>query len=398
MIDKNLIKGSLVLLIAFNIFNFINFMFHFFMARFLTLAEFGILSTLLSILYIFGVFSESIQLIITKYTTETDDKGKIKNILKKTIKKSAVVSGILFFVYLIIAIPLSNILEIDYLLLGLNGLMIFGYFMIPITRGAMQGQKKFASLGVSMMLEASVRIIFAIILVFAGWKVYGAVIGTILGIASAFFISLFVLRGTFKAKEKPSEVSGIYSYSKPAFFIILTILAFYSIDVIIARIFFSPEVAGEYSIASILAKTIFLATQPIARAMFPLSIQDKARKKENGVFRTSIILLFMAIFCALVLFFFFPEFIIKVFSGKTASLASAILIYLAIGVSLLSITNLVLLHKLSIGKTKNYWFLGIFVIIEVITLSYFATDLYRFSIAFVFSSAAFLYGSLMVDR
>jgi len=67
-LNKALIGGSLVLLITFNIFNLLNFIFHFAMVRMLTVVEYGVLASLFMIIYMMTVFSESIQLVITKYT------------------------------------------------------------------------------------------------------------------------------------------------------------------------------------------------------------------------------------------------------------------------------------------------------------------------------------------
>ena len=53
-LNKSLLKGSLVLLIAFNLYNLLNFIFHFGMARLLSVADYGILLTLYSMIYLFG--------------------------------------------------------------------------------------------------------------------------------------------------------------------------------------------------------------------------------------------------------------------------------------------------------------------------------------------------------
>ena len=87
-LNKSLIGGSLVLLISINLFNFFNFVFQLSMARLLTIAQYGILASLFSIIYIFGFFMESIQTIVAKYTAKEKEKGKLKNILKKTVKKA----------------------------------------------------------------------------------------------------------------------------------------------------------------------------------------------------------------------------------------------------------------------------------------------------------------------
>jgi O-antigen/teichoic acid export membrane protein len=396
-IHRGLLKGSLVLLIAFNIYNALNFFYHFTMVRLLTVVNYGILATLFSIIYALAVFSESIQLVITKYSSIEENKGKLKNLLKKTLNKSFIVSLGLLALYLLLSIPLSPLLKIPYSLMALNGLVIILYFVTPVTRGVLQGRKKFNSLGFNMIIEATTKLLIAIALVFIGWKVFGAILGMILGVLIAFIFSFFSLQDITKSKEEKAETSGIYGYTKPTFIIMLVILIFFSADIIIARLFFTEELAGSYAIASILAKTIFFGTQPISRAMFPLSAENnKDKKKSENVFANALTVILLAITAALVLFYFFPGLIIQIFSGKVIPESVQILFYLGIALSLLSLTNLTLLYKLSLGKVKGHMLLFIFVIIEIILLSYFSKDLLQFSIAFITASAAFLWGSIFL--
>jgi len=172
-VNKSLIKGSIVLLIAFNLFNFLNFIFHFFMARLLTVAEFGILATLFSIIYILGGFTDSIQVVITKYTASQKNNGKLNYILRKSLRGAFFVSLVLFLVYLLVAIFISKITGIDYLLVAFTGVIIFASFSIPVTRGMLQGKKKFKSLGLNMILEATIKLAVALVLTFWGWGVFG---------------------------------------------------------------------------------------------------------------------------------------------------------------------------------------------------------------------------------
>ncbi len=59
-------------------------------------------------------------------------------------------SFILFFSYLLVAVLLSKILNINYLLLMLDGVIIFLVVFVPISRGIMQGKEKFKSLGIKI--------------------------------------------------------------------------------------------------------------------------------------------------------------------------------------------------------------------------------------------------------
>jgi len=170
-LDRGIMGGSLALLITMNLYFAFNYLFHFAMARMLVIAEYGILATLYSLMYILAVFSESIQLVISKYSTKEKDKGKLKNMFIKSTKKAVKYSALLFISFLVIAILLSYILKIRYTLIAFSGLVIFSSLLLPVSRGILQGKKRFSSLGISMILEAIVKLGFAVLLVYLGWKV-----------------------------------------------------------------------------------------------------------------------------------------------------------------------------------------------------------------------------------
>jgi O-antigen/teichoic acid export membrane protein len=396
-LDRKLMRGSIILLVSFGIFNFLNFMFHFSMARLLTVAEFGVLSTLFSIIYILSGLSESIQVTITKYAANQEDDGKLKNMLKRALRKSFFVSGIIFGVYLVGAILIAYLTDISYFLVSLTGIIVFCTFLSPITRGVLQGKQKFKSLGFNVIVESSFKLGLAIVFVFIGWKVYGAILGVLLGAGISFAFSFFGLKDIMDSKEKRIESKELYAYGLPSFFIVLSVLIFFSIDVFIARIVFAPETAGTYALASVLAKTIFFGTSPISKAMFPISAEKNiSEKKSEGILLSSLGLVFLMAVVALAMFYFFPEMLIKIFSGKVVYESTKILFYLGIGTTILSFANLILLYKLSIGRIRGYKYLVLFVMFEIFLLSYFSKSLFQFSIAYITASAAFLCGAIML--
>ena len=87
---EEIFRGGIVLLIMVNIFNFLNYLFHFSMARLLTPADYGVLAVLMSLVYIFTIQGEGIQTIVSRYTTRFNIKkqyGKIKYLLVRSLKK-----------------------------------------------------------------------------------------------------------------------------------------------------------------------------------------------------------------------------------------------------------------------------------------------------------------------
>ena len=393
-LNKTLFKGSVILLITFNLYNLFNFVFQFSMARLLTIAEYGILATLYSMIYLLSMFTESIQTVVAKYSANEPSPGKLKNLFNKSLKKAFSISLVFFILYLITAFPLSNLLNITYSLTALNGIMIFTAIFPPISRGIMLGRKRFKQLGFALVIESISKLVIAIFLVLIGLKVYGAIIATFIGVLISFIYSIYGIKNILSSKESKAVTANIYQYSKPVFLLTFIIIAFYSLDVIIAKIVFSAELAGYYALASILGKTIFWGTQPISRAMFPLSAEKKKDNKHNLIINSAL-LLFLLIAIALLLFYFFPDLILKLFSGKSdISEASKILFYVGIAFSLQAIANLALLYKISLGKIKGYFNFIIFILIEIALMLYFSNSLLEFSIAYILASAIFLWGSI----
>jgi O-antigen/teichoic acid export membrane protein len=391
-----LLGGSFILVVTFGIFNVLNYLYHLGMLRMLSVAEYGILATLLAIVYIIGIFTESIQTVLAKYTAAESSPGRIKNLLNRSLRKAVFAAFTLFILYLAIAIPLSSAMKIPYLLMAVGGSIMFFMFLTAVGRGVLQGRQMFRALGNTMMFEGALKLLFGLMFVYLGWKVYGAIIGAILSVVVAFFYIVYVLRPIIKSKEKYVSTPKIYRYSLPVFIITFTVLVFYNLDILIAKIAFDAETAGLYAITAVIAKTIFFATQPISRAMFPLTARERQRKTQSGAFRSALIVLVACIVLALFAFYFFPDIIIWIFTGKSLPAVSSILFYAALATSLLSLTNLVILYRLSQGQIANAWVFILFVIAEALLLFTFSSDLLQFVLAFLTASALFLWGSVML--
>jgi O-antigen/teichoic acid export membrane protein len=372
------------------------------MARILTTADYGILTALFSLIMIFAIPSETIQTIMAKYSSLNNSEGSLKNLFKKSLKKSINLAILIFIGYFLISIFLYKPLKIPFLLLILTGLFIFASFLSSLSRGFLQGRKMFLSLGLNMVSEGFLKLVLGILFVLtflsldkSNLTIYGVIFGVVISSFFAFGISLFSLKNILKSKEQSSSNKGIYIYLKPSFVLILIVLVFFSLDVLMAKILFSPEQAGIYSIAAVLAKIIFVATQPISKAMFPLTSNNSLIKSKK-LFKQSLKIILSCISLALIIIYFGSSIIIELFTGRVILESANILFFVSIAISLLSITNLYILYNLSINKTKNYTYLIIFPIIQAISLYMFSSSLLEFSIALVSSATIFLIGSILV--
>ena len=399
MSARRLLKGSFLLLIAFGLFNLFNFLYQFAMARMLSVADYGVLASLFSIIYIFAVFSESIQTIVTKYVVLCEGNiGKIHDLVVRSFKKSSRIAVLVFLIYLVISVAIAFLLKIPYTLLAINGGIVFLMFILPITRGVMQGQRWFVSLGGNLVLESALKLVFGVLLVFAGWSVYGAIGGFVIGGAIAFAFSIVPLKKIFTTKREHMKTQEIYDYAKPAITITGIIVLFYSIDVLIAKFLFDPEIAGAYALASLLGKIILWASIPIGKAMFPLSAESNDKKDSRKLFLIALCMVSAIAISLLIIFELMADNLMILFAGKSVPAAAEIIVYVGIAFSCIAISNLILLYKLSKGRVKKYSLLILCNLIEIVVLLLFSSTIKEFAVLFAGLSAVLLAASILLTR
>jgi len=399
--NKFVIKGSFILLIVFNIYSLFNFVFQSSMARLLSVEEYGILSALFYFIYLSSVFSETIQTIIGKYSAKESDKEKLKKTLETLFKKVFLIMLIFFFIYLILVYPIYNIFKINYVLLLLNGLVLLPLFPLAFVRGIMQGKKRFFQLGLSLLADTGMKLVFSILLILIGFGIFGAIGGLIVAFSLSLILSFFLVRDVFSFKiEKGKRINLNFSkHTYNIFAVMLSIFVFFSVDLLIAQRVFDKTGAGYYSILSIIAKIIFWGTNPISKAMFPYSILKEEKQEERkGAYGSALFLLLLCIAFGLGFILLFPNLIIKIFSGKTIENGGKILFLLSLGNSFLAIANLNIIYAISQEKIKLPYLLSVVTLINIILLFYLNETMILFSLSFLIGSITFLISSFLIKR
>ena len=132
--------------------------------------------------------------------------------------------------------------------------------------------------------------------------------------------------------------------------------------------------------------------------MFPLTSENDKKSIRKNIFMSALFVLITLVGIALVVFYFFPEILVEIFSGRIVTESIVILFYLGVAIGIMSVANLVLLYKLSVGKIRGYYMLGIPIVIEILLLLYFSSSLINFSFALIIASIIFLLGSIFLGQ
>ncbi|MFL6193923.1 MAG: lipopolysaccharide biosynthesis protein [Thermoanaerobaculia bacterium] len=365
-----LLGGSALLLVTLNLANALHFAFHIAMARLLGPAGYGALSALLAILYVLNVFAESVQTVLARYASREEAPGRLHDLLRRGLRKGGRATLAMAAVYLAAALPLGRWLRIPYGLMALFGLSLVGVGLLPVLRGVLQGRKRFGALGMNMIWEVLAKLVIGVGLVWAGAGEYGAVAGVALGFAFAFALAFAPLRDLFQAPAERAEALDVYRYSLPVFVVTATVMGFYSLDVLLARAFFSAEAAGGYAVASFLGKAILLGTAPVTKAAFPHSATGDSRARRR-VLAGTLGLLALCVAPVMAAFAMVPELLVRGMGGKGYAGAAGLVLPLGIAMALMAFSNALLLYRLSLGRVRLYALLPVLIPLEAAALALF---------------------------
>jgi len=229
-----------------------------------------------------------------------------------------------------------------------------------------------------------------------GFKIWGAIGGILTSVFAGLILSFYFNKDIIKEKSKETKFDKIYLKGISYFIVSIIILLVFNLDILLARIFFSPETTGLYAVLSILGKICFFGTISISKAMFPLTSEKKELgEKSTSLLLKSILITFLICAGVFLLFFFFPEIIIQTLYGPKYLNIAHLLIYSTIAMTILAVSNLILLYGLSTDSLKNSAFLFILPIIEIIILSIYHGSLIQYISAFIFFNTIMLIGVIL---
>ncbi|MFA5173802.1 MAG: oligosaccharide flippase family protein [Candidatus Pacearchaeota archaeon] len=404
--SKNeLIRGGLILLILLNVGNLVNYLFQFILARMLGPEDYAVLAVVTSMIYLFNVPTMSIQTVVSKYTTSfvvRKEFGKIKSLMGYLTKRILLIALIAFILFSLLSLILTDLLKISIGILIFTGLVLFGAFIYPIGIGILQGLKKFKSWGINFILISIIKILIAVSLVLVGFRVYGAIVGFIAANILGFLLILPEINNILKTHDGFKEKIKILNQQNIITFLaILMITILYTLDVVLAKIFFKAELVGQYAVLSMIGKMILFSTMAISLAMFPISSERfETGTKTKSIIKKSIILVSGLCLTAVLLFYFFPQIIISILFGMRYTSVGYLLVYVGIAFSFLSLLNLFILYKISINtfKIKHLFVLGLFLVMQVAILINLHQTIQDFSISFMFSTIITFIGALILMR
>ena len=234
-------------------------------ARVLDPADFGALGALLGLLVIIATLGISTQA-LTARRVSTASATERKDVEGQAIRLSIFTAFAILIGAVIISWPVSVIFAIP-ILAVLTGVASLGFVVIgSAAMGIAQGREEHIKLSIAFIANTACRAFGGIIGVVVFQSVTGVGFGVLIGCAvGAAIAHQLISPKTFSSKLK--DGIGIeFGHIAHALIVLFTLT---NIDVLLARVFLTEDLSGEYSVGVLLAKIAFFLPNAIIIVLFP---------------------------------------------------------------------------------------------------------------------------------
>lgn len=338
----------------------LNYLFYPVVARLLDPAAFGEVQALVSLFLQSIVFLSVLGMVTVNIVANYKD-AKLRDRVVLELEKIALgVSLALLLLMIAGQSVLQSFLHFDsawpFIVLGLAITVT-----VPLTLRSsyLRGRHSFGHSIMAMIVGAGSKLVFAVILVLAGFGTVGAMAGIVLGQLLAFgYAAVYArkrgftesLRTSFVRRPDLDLLRPELSYMLLVLIGSLTITALYSIDTIVVKHFFDEHTAGLYAGIAAVARIIFFITVPIAQVLMAAVKLDQPASVNTRLLIKSCGLVMIIGGLAHVVFWLFPQFVIMHLMGTAYLTYASLLPRLSLVVLIISLLNVFVVYYLALRR------------------------------------------------
>lgn len=235
--------------------------------------------------------------------------------------------------------------------------VVFTAFLTPIALGALQGFDRFFAFGLMILAMACARIIFGVPWTWAGGGPGGALGGYGVGMLVVLAFTAYRLRhlvlgrGTGTARRglrrRPDGRTLIASGAFMAFAIIS------NLDVLLAKVFLSPEESGVYAAVATVGKVVLFLPSAIAVVMVPNAARARHTEgSSQAVLRIAAFLVAATAACAAVPAAIAPDLVVELMFGDGYEEAADGVLPIVVAGACLALLNLLVVYSVAIDHRR----------------------------------------------
>ena len=264
--------------------NVLGYAFHAAISRHIGVEQYGVLSALNAAIMISTVVGVMVTTVVVKYAAEfraLDDRARLAALARKLSIYGSLAAACVMLVGVSIAAPVGAYLHIANVTAVALTMAVIGFSVVtPGLRAVFQGTEDFTRYAISVVIESTVKAIFGIGLVYAGYGVIGAFGGWAFGSFIAFVYTIVALGRRFRLVAGASLYIDFRRLAATTANVAVATLMLTSIsyaDVIVVKHFADPTEAGLYGAISLSGKILLFLVGFVPTVLLP-----KATRKALG--------------------------------------------------------------------------------------------------------------------
>lgn len=359
------ISGSTVFFLGSGAESVFAYLFNLSMGRMLSVVDYGVLAVLIALVNFSHVFSASITMMFSKFTAILTGQGR-ENKTWSLFRQGTRWIGIGALALLVFIIlgnrVIAGLLRIEpSYLIGFIGLVVLFTFISAILYGILQGKLKFGYFSFALSFTAFIKFALGLLLVALGLGLFGAFGAIVASVVIEYLLLFYFFSKLVKGSRKedlafPDLQKRFSFYGLPVLLSGLGMNGLITFDIILVKYFFPPIVAGQYAALSLMGRSIFYFILPIPTVLFPVIAQKSAKgEKILKTTLTSIGLVALLSLPVSIIYFLFPNLILKIFFPGAAYISIAHLLGpFSIFIVLFTFSWLLKNFFLAVGKTNVF--------------------------------------------
>ncbi len=241
------------------------------------------------------------------------------------------------------------------------------WLLASVERGALQGFQRYRAVGLSLIGEASARLVFGLLLVAIGLGVTGAFLGTACSVLGMAVVLLWPLHRELE-RSGSLHATGVAvrrfrdlaarTWAPVAGLALLLILQ--EIHVIVVKHEASDDAAGAYAAAAVAAKAIIWVAVGLGLYLLP----EAARRTKSGIDARPVLVRTLVLIAALALpmvlvYAVAARPLLEIVFGESFGPAAGALPWLGMSMALLACVYLAVQYLLAVGNARFIVVLGI---------------------------------------
>ncbi len=373
LLDRPLYKNSFIFFVGTITAGLGGYLYQLAMSRMLSLADFGALSSLVSVFGLVGVPISVVGTLTIRQVAALQAHGSLGSVsylVRRLTQASIWGGGVLFLLFLLAGSAVKQYLQLDsswpyYILIV--GLPLS--FITAIWQGVLPGLQRFRVFSTSQIIVSVLKLFLAIGFVFLSWGVTGAIGATLIASVVATVFVGWHLRDIFSFTPEPVTLAHLKTIAGVIFVWTLSLAALQSLDVILVKRFFAPDEAGVYAAFSLLGKIIFFGATSVAGVLLPMATELYEAGKHAAhrrLLRLSLGLTAGLAGLGVTTYWLVPATIIRIFLGARYLPFGEYLVWFGLLGFCLSVVQILAVYFLSIGRRWFLLMLALAPILEVV--------------------------------